>query len=459
MSRTPSHMTRQIALLLALLFAGCTSAAEPPPDIAPSPFAPGFGALSVLAPLGENAAEPHIAARAENVVVAAMDFSSDGPGRDRTFQLVLHRSTDAGATWLEPSPLPAQVRSPFDPAAKMDYVGDPVLAYAPDGTLFLTGIAAHGAWAEGPAGPVVLQLTALTIFVTRSEDDGVTWSPAIYHRQGAGTFGFPVLFAGILEDKPWITVSPEGVLHLAWTEFVGPASSILHASSGNGGTTWSEPTTLATSGTGLVLQAATLAAPGEGRVYVSATSYRPSQEYPPRPTPGGEQMVWVSEDDGGSFGAALVVGPASQDRWGTLFAGASDPSRVFVTAPAAEEESDVYLTTSRDGGATWDEPVWLAAERAGAKVQPTGWVDAQGVPRVAFYDEGWPGGTQLVVVTVEGNGSLQTTAAPGPSIEHGTHRRDYFGVAPTPAGAWVAWTGGDGRTTWTSVAKFAAARP
>lgn len=429
---------RGVGFLALVVVSGCL--AGPPPIM----LAPGGSTLPhvddpiLLDRLGADAAESSVAVRPSDppvVVVANLEYFHDPSGlEDTTFDVVLHRSLDGGRAWTT-ARLPASTRAPFDPAGSYHDVGDPVLTYAPDGALYLSAVAAVGAWKDG----VSTVLDAETVFVTRSTDDGATWSPAVFHETLPGAFGSVagtnVVIAGLIQDKEWIAAGPDGVLHLVWTTFAETQTVLRYARSLDNGATWSGPRAIAASGAGRILTGGVLSAAAPGRVVVAAVD-----------TPivgvgadsGGRARVWTSDDGGASFVERSSPGPAAVSRFTSVAADSRDATTVWF---AGVDGTRVYLTRSLDEGRSWSAPLRMGANRTGVQQQPALWVEASGRCRLTFYDAGWPGGERLVHAIVDDRGVAFEGAA-GPPVAPGRYRRDYVGLAGTGGTSWATWVAG-----------------
>ncbi len=393
----------------------------------------GGGGPLVLQGAGDHAMEPHVAVWGDNIIVANMnEVPNAGPETPFTVDLDLHRSHDGGATWHSGA-VPVSILVQEDPTGTYNTLGDPVLAYAPDGTLYLAGVAARFVFPTTPMGWGLGGLADLSVFVTRSGDHGQTWGPAVAWHQGVG----PVP-GGVMQDKPWITVDPEGTLHLAWTRFLSTAMTLEYSRLEPAGA-WTEPVSLATAIPGDAVKGATLAAPGGGLLYLSYSEFSGS---------GGRQAVRVSEDGGASWGPAIGVAPARSTWFGAIAADPADPLRAVVVVP--DQDLQVRFAATRDGGAGWSlaEPV---APSAGDQLLPAVWFGPDGLARVGYQDLGWPGGERFVLATLHDAG---TTVEPaGSVVDPGPYRREYLGLDGEQA-AWAAWIGGTTTQSWVEVQRF-----
>lgn len=419
-----------VALLLALLVSGCMAEGRP---LASGPKGPTASPATLLDGFGNSAMEPHVAVREARhgpvVVVANMNkIPSDVLGNTLPIGIEVHRSLDGGATWTS-APLPRSVFAPFDPLNRMPNSGDAVLAYAPDGTLYLGGVATSGT--SDPGVPEAESLQDFSVWLSRSTDDGATWSPAIFWQRGAG----PVV--GLVEDKEWVTVGPDGTIHFAWTEFIGLfGTRIRYTQSTDAGATWAPPRDLALPDLTTLSQisGATIAAPGGGRVYVSYSDIRGDGT-------GARQLVIASADNGASFGAPAEVGSMAFPRFGHVFADAGDPRQAFVAVPDGGAVPSLQVARTTDGGETWQriDPV---APGGGAQQHAAGWVARDGRVVLGYYDAGWAEGERFTFGVFTPGSPASATPA-GPDVDPGIYRREYLGLAGLGKSAWGAWVAGD----------------
>ncbi|MGB0653689.1 MAG: sialidase family protein [Thermoplasmatota archaeon] len=396
------------------------------------------------------AEEPHIAVRdapgGPVVVVANMDtVPSDSPVAALGTQIVVHRSLDGGASWTS-QPLPGHVFEPFDPLGRAWGAGDPVLVYGPDGTLYLAGVAAVSIQAVNV--PDTLRwdiLVELTVFITRSDDDGATWEPAFHWQSGVGPL------QAVAQDKEWLAVGPDGTLHFAWTRFIGLLhTTIYYQRSSDDGATWTEPAVIATPAADdlKTVTAASIAAPGADLVYFSYTLIPPF-------SPDQAQVVQTSRDGGATWSAPVAVGPAQfPTRMGHVAADPSDPLHAVVSGSGPGDGSRVWISETHDGGTTWSPTTYLAPGRSGTQQHAAPWIDGDGTVHVGFYDKGWdPAGETFVIATLDAGGVVEQAA--DTVIDPGIYRREYVGVTGLGGDVWAAWVGGTEATgTHIEVGRF-----
>jgi len=296
-------------------------------------------------------------------------------------------SFDGGETWKTV------------PAANPDrrLQGDDAIAFSADGTAHHVYIAFDGIRVPRPDRAVS------GIFTTRSRD-GLAWSepvPVVDHVNSTQPF----------EDKPWpgadtAADSPHrGNLYVAWTRFdvygsKDPADKthIVFSRSRDGGRTFSVPVRVSdTPGDAQdsdnTVEGAVPAIGPKGEVYLAWA--------------GPRGIVFDRSLDGGyTFGEDRVIA-ANPGGWDLPVPGvprhnglpvtatdlSSGPDRGSVYMTWVDERNgdpDVFLIASRDGGATWSEPVRVNDDPKGdGKAQLFAWnaVDpVDGSVNVVFYD-------------------------------------------------------------------------
>lgn len=159
-----------------------------------------------------------------NVVTSANDYRYG-------FQALIYASADGGSTF-------SNVLLPgWDPATNgkglfkhVQAGGDPVLAFAPNGTLYYAALVYDFSFPNHtPSG----------VAVAVSRDGGATWaSPVMVHYESSNNF---------FNDKEWIAAGSNGDVYVSWTAFKSNkpsgyiSSNIVMSVSHDYGATWSEP--------------------------------------------------------------------------------------------------------------------------------------------------------------------------------------------------------------------------
>ncbi|MDP9366410.1 MAG: glycoside hydrolase, partial [Chloroflexota bacterium] len=305
--------------------------------------------------------EPHVAVNPfdpEHLVLGTIDYNFPS--------MSSYVSFDGGETWDGPN----QVRyfqEDFSAA------GDPVVAFDRDGTVYMTSISLG--FEEFRLGSLVSATEVSSMIVSKSEDDGLTWSdPVSTARSTVQTTSQPdpegrergTLTSQFL-DKPWMAVGPDpenpdnDIIYLTYTEFA-TTYSVLYADelpfltspvtettirmirSEDAGATWTEPVAVSPT----VLQAEGASEPGEGE--------------------GEGRAAAAAQDDDGEGGQtqqeAEGPGPeANQTVQGSQPAVLPDGTLVMTyldtTNDGVQEGlSTIMVRTSSDGGRTLSsEPV------------------------------------------------------------------------------------------------------
>jgi hypothetical protein len=342
------------------------------------------------------------------------------------------------------------------------------------------------------------------IVATHSSDGGKTWSTPTRVVAGTGWFGS----VGLWNDKAYLTAWGSGNAIVTWTEFnfgiQGSYSSspIFASVTHDGGKTWSTPTEISGSAAfcigaqgGTKCDQSLFAVPtvaADGSVYVAF-------ENTASLTSGRDQYLVVKVDPNTGTrvaGPYLVSGiydgftdyPISSygdrtyhdSQFRTWSAGnmAADPTNAShlaviwsdmrnstLPAPAnpyvATTNSDLVVSQSFNGGATWSAPV--AINVSGDQFMPWGAYDTNGLLRIGYFDRSYDPanhayGYTLATETARGSlsfSSAQLTTAlsdptqgtlwfswrtPNPAFPHpSAFLGDYSGIAVSPSGAAALW--------------------
>jgi hypothetical protein len=349
------------------------------------------------------------------------------------------------------------------------------------------------------------------VVVSPSRDGGLTWGKVVIVHDGVGC---DLSKNELFDDKEWITADNNpaspfyGRVYLTWTgfEFASGAylrSPILESHSSDGGFTWSTAKEISGSNAALCTfqetgpaaqcdesQASVGTVGPDGTVYVAFMNeqnqalWEPGEQF-------DDQYLVVKSTDGGAtwssptFAAGLEDGSrdyplnvddrqtltgyqvrvwgagnivASPTQNGRLFLAFSDNRNGVHDSDSPVTNSDVFVVTSTNGGATWTAP---AQVDSGAGDQWFPWIDVDptnGSIGVLYHDRGASNGPLYNTALAEGTlGSLvKTTLSTAPSnptnsifFQAGvpgcekcaTFHGDYIGLSYSSTGvAYAAWT-------------------
>jgi hypothetical protein len=285
--------------------------------------------------------EPHIAVNPldpEHLVVGAIDYNMGSV-------MSTYTSFDGGETWMGPSQVP---RFREDLAG----AGDPVVSFDRDGNVYITMLSVGVR--DFQIGSIISDALVLNMAVSKSTDDGLTWSDPILASEGtvvtvsqldeAGKERGTVTFVDL--DKPWMTVGPHpddperDVIYLSYTEFES-TYSIMYADelaffsvpvvattikvlvSEDGGASWRDPVAASPKvfyGAGIGATPGTTSMRQTGGVNLVARLVQGSQV---AVLPDGTLATayYDSTDDGIATGLATVMVAMSEDAGRTF----SDP--------------------------------------------------------------------------------------------------------------------------------------
>jgi hypothetical protein len=346
-------------------------------------------------------------------------------------------TTDGGATWTR-GKVPVGDGAPEGILRDSNYLGDASLAFLPDGSVVVAGLA--GKITEPiPGGPFAN--TARSVFAARSADGGLTFSEAALLVAGGGDY----LATGATEneyllwdnhDKPWVAAGPGGQVLVTWfairdgtasgafTINSGLQYDLLAALSQDGGRTWSAPITIEADTTWGMTHPAILP---DGRMAVALGG-------------GGDQFVYTSSD--GSTWEKHAAGRSAGQPILKVDSGPHGP-RLLLAYPAifGDGRRVPVVRASTDGGATWSGGVLLAQDLGEASAHLGMDVGSDGTIIVAWYESEGNGTLAYRAIALP-QGGAPTAAVTLASGLQGPARRygDYLAVAgAAPGQALVGW--------------------
>jgi len=224
----------------------------------------------------------------QNIVTSANDYRYG-------FQALIYYSIDGGSTFRDVL-LPG-----WDPATggnglfkHVQAGGDPVLAFAPDGTLYYSALVYDFSFANRtPSG----------VAVASSRDGGATWTtPVMVHYEAANNF---------FNDKEWIAAGAGGNVYVTWTLFKSNkpngyiSSNIVEAVSHDYGATWSSPIAVSDSAHPFDQGSSPAVAP-DGTIYVAYEGNQASDVTK-------DQIVLARSTDGGQTFTNVELGRVYDD--------------------------------------------------------------------------------------------------------------------------------------------------
>lgn len=218
----------------------------------------------------------------------------------------VNASLDGGKTWTKTLPsgfIPGISKYTNDPAVSgtgtYDYGGDPAVAFSPDGKRAY--FACFGYQASSPFGVVLL--------VSRSTDGGVTWT--------AGGTAAPLTLVtnfngngqakgstGQFPDHETIHVAKDGTIYIPWAQFTGSSghSPIYVATSRDDGASFSAPVKVTSGSVHSDQDARIVTDPATGYAYLTFDNSVLGGK-------GTLMFVSVSKDRGASWSAPVRVAP------------------------------------------------------------------------------------------------------------------------------------------------------
>jgi hypothetical protein len=322
-------------------------------------------------------------------------------------------SFDGGQRWEGPNQVPYLLKD-------LGAGGDPVIAFDRDGGVYINYISVGVD--EFNLGPIEVSAQVSSIAVAKSDDDGFTWPTQISaSRSSVNTDGLETdrfgRLRGVVDisflDKPWMAVGPDpdqpeaDVIYVTYTNFdisyeilyIGEIPNLLPTEmrtsielvkSEDGGLTWTEPVgvspvvrraygeegddtgTADVFGTLRVVQGSQPAVAPDGTVHVAWMDSTDDDSQK-----GIAEIQTASSTDAGDTWTSPVVAAVFNETefrprtanfrfWSSSFPQiATGPEGevylAFVGRPSDKpnDDGDVYLTRSLDGGATWDRALVL----------------------------------------------------------------------------------------------------
>lgn len=440
-------MRRAASLLVlgAFLLAGCVAPDTP----APAPAAPHLSCAPctlTLAATPDALWEPHVAANPADdahLVAAVAVLGGDTAEGPFAHGMLVATTRDGGATWTSTRIPHGPTAGPGHPLAGSRALADPNVAFLPDGTVLVSGLAYN--LVAGPAGGMA---QGFRIFVARSTDGGDSFPDIaiVVADTGVASIG-PLGHRGAAlhaPDAPTMAVAPDGRVHLLWRTMVqaspdAPERSVMMASSSaDGARTWAAPRPIETGGINAV--ASQLVATRDGTLLAAVGGWG---EGGVTETAEGYQMLARSTDGGANWNVAVLDDQfASGIAWWPTVAEGPQGVLFAYPVPDAEGREAVAVRVSSDAGATFGPRVEVTSRVASGHAMPTlagdgaraflTWFQPQedGATRNHLYAVALGAGA-TVSEPVLLDGTLTTDA---------TSLGEYFGMAVADGRAVPVWT-------------------
>ena len=320
-----------------------------------------------------------------------------------------HVTFDGGATWSE---------YPVFSNSSYTATGDPSVAFDAAGNAYYGTLGFRFVGSKNVQNADVL--------VSTSGDGGKSWA---VHRvaQGSGV----ATSVGASLDKEYVAAWGNGNAIVTWGDFVqvqkgNVLGTVLYDSvTHDAGKTWSAPTVISGSlDQGFV---ATPAVTSDGRIFVSFLNTWNLDPNSPEFGRDNYMVVQVDPGTGAPLEAPAVVAGVNDGNWdfpwntidfrptyqdsmfrtwaaGNIAADPKDPNHLAVvwadmrdtpgtpfapfTSPyAVTTNSDVIVSESTDGGATWSDPTPIRL--AGDQFMPWAAFDGSGTLRIGFFDRSY----------------------------------------------------------------------
>jgi len=315
----------------------------------------------------------------DNIVAGSNDYGT--PSGDAWCGFYSTRA--GGRTWRR-GLIPGYNGDRSSPLWRFGGAGDPVLAFAQDGTCYMAGIAFERDDVGKPLQP------GAAIFVARSDNGGETFPQVSMVIQSRATFT-------VFHDKEWVCVDPtNGDVHVTWTAFVGlVTANIMHSRSTDRGQTWSRPQIISElSSFELSVQGSQCEVDAAGVLHVSWIDFG-----------SGTLRYTRSADKGASFSAVRDIGrvveipytlPNGQFRTPTMCdmdvdrSGGNRSGSVYIAWPDySSGDADILFVASYDNGDTWTPPARVNQDEVGNRCDqwfPAVCVGSDGSFQAFYYD-------------------------------------------------------------------------
>lgn len=317
--------------------------------------------------IGVNPVDPR------NIVASANDYAQPSGAH----WVGYYWSKDGGKTW-------DQRLMPGYPGSRevtvltgMTGSGDPAVAFDSHGNAYIAGIAFAVGVVPGP-NPGRDSI----VFVAKSSDGGATYSQITTVARSISKFTF--------HDKEWIAIDPTNdYVYVAWVRFnAGIGGEMVFSRSTNGGLTWTLPRIISNATTGeLQIQGMNPMVTADGIIHITWVDFATNKVRYVRSTDHGSSFT--TPVDIAEFVNLPSPLPNSQFRSVMLPQGAIDrgysqySGSIYVAwNDYRNNDTDIYMIYSRDGGINWSAPQRV-------NKNPLGDTTDQFMPDIAVTEQGY----------------------------------------------------------------------
>jgi hypothetical protein len=322
-----------------------------------------------------------------NMIVGAKDYTLGPQGNGYKVWSGYYWTKDGGKTWG--NNLMGYPNIDNSILGVYDAISDPVVGFDANGNAYYSGLMYKSSSELVPDLPRPW-VANNGIYMAKSMDGGETYSQISFVIQSPTGVVF--------HDKQWFTIDPNnGNIYVTWTRFQGVQGRVVFARSTDGGLTWSLPKDI--SRTFDIPRQTQGSIPGvgpDGTVYVIWIDYQEMSLMLSSSSDHGENWPTFAEPITGVNPVSNYMGD-NEYRTPTIPSMAVDQSDgntsgniYIVWNDDRNENADILLVRSEDGGNTWSQPLQVNDDPENSTADqffPFVDVSPLGDVHVVFYDK------------------------------------------------------------------------